>query len=278
MSPEVEYCRNKAAPEGSNLHYATLFESADLRLKLLPVFALHYEISDCLTASTDPGVTRIKLEWWSEELARLSEQKSRHPVTIRLQQVLNNPRTDRICLMEYLQTIMSIAGRQSTPAIIDWFDTLTHGLGQIWAPAISLSGLLNGPADTVLRTNGGTIFLLELLQNLYPLSVRGYQFLPDELLEQHATSPSDLIEGTDNTASSGLCKVLIEMVLDRLNTCYSRLLIEDQNIPSYPLIMNRLAVNVCAEIRDDGYQLLRHKIALTPIRKLWIAARTRYYK
>jgi len=278
MNPEDDYCRNKAAPEGSNLHYATLFESAKLRLQLLPVFALHYEISECLTASTDPGVTRVKLEWWSEELSRLSAQQPRHPVTTRLLQVLDEPQIDSTCLVEYLHTIVSIAARPSSPGVIDWFETLTRGLGQIWTPATRLSGLVNSPIDTVLRINGGTIFLLELLQNLHPLSARGYRFLPDELLEQYGTSASDLLTDTDKSAASGICKVLIEMVEDRLVSCYTGLLKEKQTIPSYPLIMNRLALNVCSEIRQDGYQLLHHKIALTPIRKLWIATRTRYYK
>ncbi len=278
MEIEADYCRNNAAPAGSNLHYALLFEPEELKNQLLSVFALHYEISACLTASADPDVTRMKLEWWSEELLRLSETKPRHPITLALQPIINATQIDSSPLLKYLATINFIITRQSIATINDWFDKLTRGLGQIWLFAARLSVRENSPSGSLIQTNGGTIFLLELLQNLGLFIARGYMFLPDELLEQHGYNRYELVSDKEDGSTNALFRILIDRLEQQLDTCYALLLKDKGNTPHYNLIMNRLAKNTCIEIRLDGYQLIRHKIVLTPIRKLWIATRTRYYK
>lgn len=278
MEIQHDYCREKAAPAGSNVHYAILFEPEELKHQLLPVFALHYEISACLTASTDPGVTRMKLEWWSEELIRLSEAKPRHPITLSLQSIINKTHVSNTPLLKYLATINAIIARQSIATINDWFDKLTRGMGQIWLFAASLSVRENSPSGSLIQTNGGTIFLLELLQNLGLYISRGYIFLPDELLEQHEYNKYELVSDREDGSTNAMFKILIDRLEQQLDTCHASLLKDKGNTPDYNLIMNRLAKNVCIEIRLDGYQLLRHRIALTPVRKLWIATRTHYYK
>ena len=41
------------------------------------------------------------------------------------------------------------------------------------------------------------------------------------------------------------------------------------------MILAEILLVTLAEIRRDGYRILHHRIALTPLRKLWIAWRTR---
>ena len=132
MNVHQIYCREKAAPDGSNLYYALLFESEDLKTQLRPLFALHYEITACLSASTDPGVTHMKLNWWSEELTRLSEGNPHHPITVSLQSITDDIRNNSAPLLNYLTTIHSIVMKQSITGFDDWFDSLTQGLGHIW--------------------------------------------------------------------------------------------------------------------------------------------------
>ena len=49
---------------------------------------------------------------------------------------------------------------------------------------------------------------------------------------------------------------------------------EDARAQRPGLVMAAIYRTLLAEIRSDGYRVLDHRVALTPIRKLWIAWKT----
>jgi 15-cis-phytoene synthase len=266
MTNADQYCLEKASPDGSSLYYALLFEQPDVRRKLLPLFALHYEISDCLTASSDPGVIRVKLQWWSEELARLSGHEPRHPVTTALLPVVVENGTDMALFNHYLETTGTLLSRRAASlSASEWLQQMQSGLGDLWMAAAAIANRQATPAP-VLQQNGGTIFLVELLQNIHYLIPRGIVFIPEELRETPDAQGIALVR----------FQTVFETLEAQLAQDYPALLRLGKQTDYYHRIMNRLASAVCAEIRLDGYQLIRHKIVLTPLRKLWIATRTRY--
>jgi len=265
MSNPDSYCQQKAAPDGSNLYYALLFESAETRRYLLPLFALHYEIADCLTASTDPGVIRVKLQWWSEELVRLADHAPRHPITMALLPVVAETGLDPALFSQYLDTTNSLLSRRSSslPAM-EWLGQMQTGLGALWKAAATIPNS-NSNSLALLQQNGGTVFMVELLQNIHYLIPRGLVFIPDELREVP----------DEHGVSLARFRTLFDTLETQLGQDYVALK-GTGRIGYYHRIMNRLACTICTEIRLDGYQLPKHKIVLTPLRKFWIATRTRY--
>lgn len=277
LSNNAEYCRAGAAPEGSNLHYALLFESDAAQERILPVFALHHEIAGCLTASSDPGVNRLKLQWWCEELERLSAGGARHPVTLSLQHTGRSFEAILPPLRRYLAAIISITGGHSHPiGFDDWYSRLTGELGQLWLAARDPQDRPPSADLSLHVANGGNILLLDLVQDSLPLLSRGYRLYPDDLLELHQCTHDDLIAPGHGTVSQGVFQTVIDRIADRLDTDYTCLPRHNRTEGWYELILNRLAAATCGEIRDDAYRLLQHRIALTPLRKFWIAVRTRY--
>lgn len=275
VTVQDDYCRDKAAPAGSSLYYATLFETEEVKRRLYPVFALHYEIADILTASPDPGVTRVKLQWWVEEIERLFRQEPRHPVATRLSPLLPDLGKDPAPLLEYLALTDSLVSRPFIQGVDEWFDVLSRGFGRIWEMASRVDGRERDDDPAGSRDNGGIIFILDLLQSLPLLASRGYLMLPAELLEKHGIRENDLPAGAGESAAVPLFGELVERTQSRLDSFYHITKKSRQRIPLYQLIMNRISASTCREIQQDGNRLLQHKIVLTPLRKLWIAGRTR---
>ena len=245
-----DYCREKAAPAGSNLYYALLYEAEAIKPRLQAVFALHYDVVDVLTASPDPGVTRLKLKWWMEEIERLFRGEPRHPVTTRLLPVLREADLDQRPLLEYLALMDSLVSRPGFAGLDDWFARLSGGLGRIWQLAAKVDGRESMQQDAA-GFNGGTIFSLELLQNPPLLAARGHVLLP-------------------GAADHGMFQVLIDSIQSRLDEAYRGL--QPARPPAYPLIMNRIAAATCAEFRRDGFyerfpargQVERHLLGVGP--------------
>lgn len=89
MSPDEDEWGfpNRATPIGSANYYAVRFSPPGERRRnalLLGWFAL---IEDIARMPHDPGVARLKLDWWRGELATLDGGTPRHPLLVALDQV-----------------------------------------------------------------------------------------------------------------------------------------------------------------------------------------------
>jgi phytoene synthase len=77
---------NGATPVGSARYYAVRFADPGARDALALLLLWYDDIRAIAAAPRDPGIARLKLDWWTEELQRLRQQRARHPVSRALQQ------------------------------------------------------------------------------------------------------------------------------------------------------------------------------------------------
>ena len=61
---------NRATPPGSSAYYSVRFAPLRLRHDLAAVLAWRHEVRAILEEVSDPGVARLKLNWWIEEMER----------------------------------------------------------------------------------------------------------------------------------------------------------------------------------------------------------------
>ena len=79
---------NAATPLGSGNYYAVRFSPQPQRDLNAMLLAWYDTIAGIALTPTDPGVARLKLDWWRSEItATLDEQKPRHPLMIGLSRV-----------------------------------------------------------------------------------------------------------------------------------------------------------------------------------------------
>ncbi len=76
---------NRATPPGSAAYYAVRLAAPLRRDTLAMLLAWHQLIRDIATDPVDPGVARLKLDWWRQELARMADCEARHPLAVALQ-------------------------------------------------------------------------------------------------------------------------------------------------------------------------------------------------
>ena len=81
MDTNLHYCRTKVAPDGSDFYYALHFHAQEQQRALLALFTFGAELQFILDTIEDPGVARVKLEWWRQEWVNFSQNRSRHPIT-----------------------------------------------------------------------------------------------------------------------------------------------------------------------------------------------------
>jgi phytoene synthase len=105
---------NRATPVGSARYYAVRFAKPRKRAALALLLLWYDEIRRIAAAPRDPGVARLKLDWWGDELQRLRQQQARHPVSRALQQLSG---LDAACVTQMMTVIEATENEIVAPAL-----------------------------------------------------------------------------------------------------------------------------------------------------------------
>jgi phytoene synthase len=103
---------------------------------------------------------------------------------------------------------------------------------------------------------------------------RGRIYLPLDELERFGVSPADLLGGHEGDSLRHLIDFQIERALGVYREAFEKLPAIDRAAQRPGIMMAAIYRTLLEEIRADGCRVLRQRIALTPVRKLWIASRT----
>jgi phytoene synthase len=99
-------------------------------------------------------------------------------------------------------------------------------------------------------------------------------YLPQDELARFSVSTEDILHSRE----SDNFRRLIEFQIERAETYYTQafaeLPAEDRKNQRPGFIMAAIYRTLLEEIKDDGCQVLRQRVSLTPIRKLWIGWKT----
>ncbi len=261
-----DYCTAKGIPDGSNLYYACLFENQKNKDRIICLHALNNELSDVLVECSDPGLARIKYQWWQEELDRLAQHQARHPLTKQIQQL--NAANDK--LITDLKT--AVTGYEKfiqlgQPASLQTCLTLfMSSAGYIWKQSIAE---VDGISEDLLQAVTTMAAFYQLLASLQQPNIY--------LTEACCIVPANYCEVQDLTNPASFRQIekgftsLIEDVVQGLDDGYLEWKHQMKYKYRVALILNRLARATATEILDENSQLMNKRVSLTPFRKLCIA-------
>jgi len=103
---------------------------------------------------------------------------------------------------------------------------------------------------------------------------RGRVYLPLDELASHGLSAEDILARRGGDAFRRLMAFQADRAESFYEAAFAKLAPEDRRDQRAGLIMAAIYRALLREIRDDGFGVLERRIALTPLRKLWIAWKT----
>lgn len=279
--PEVTggagYFEANAAPPGSALYYACLFvEPAAHRPLVLALHTLENELIKSLTSVQDPGVARLKLEWWCDEIQRAGNAEARHPLGQTLQPYIlaGTPAAER--LIAAIQALEAELAARDAGDFATLLQQYRDHFGPFWRLSAACCDIRDDNALDQAATIGALHHMQRALQGLtHSLNQGLCRPLPHDELEQAGLAPETLA-GAENGP-------------DFLRQQAARLAQQQEtarrDFPAaaapkllHGLILTRLDTILLGEIARDGDGNLLHKsYSLTPLRRLWHAWRTRQW-
>ena len=273
MTPE-EYCRNKAAPAGSNLYYSTLYHDAQTRRILYALFAFLDELNEVVYGSSDPGAARVTLHWWFEEIGRMFSGEARHPVTRELSRFENAGFLSQQELLGCIAAMAQFLDRPQINAYPDWLEKHSAASGSIWKIAGQACGCTELGKLAVLAQAGCCYGAFELLHHVRHFVRLDLEVLPSELLAIHNLFLNIIIQPEYGETAKRFFIDLFERLHNDMETCLIGLRGEDTSNLLFSRVMLRILSALCQEYQSSKVPITETRISLTPIRKLWIAWRT----
>jgi phytoene synthase len=270
MSPD-QYCQNKAASSGSNFYYSFLFLPAEQRSAIVALYAFCREIDDVVDECSDNDIARRKLDWWREEINACFQGQASHPVTRALQAALQHYNLP----IEYFQEIIDGMAMDLEQQRYDSFSELALYCHRVAGVVGLLSAEIFGyqRRETLKYAEAlGTAFqLTNIIRDVREDAERGRIYLPLDELHDYRINPHDLLKGE----ADDRLRELLAFQASRAREYYARALGQLPEADRYAqrsgLIMAAIYQTLLDEIEADDFQVLQHRIRLTPLRKFWIA-------
>lgn len=273
MTP-AEYCQSKAAQSGSSFYYSFLFLPKERREAITALYAFCREVDDIADECKDVAIARIKLEWWRHELAQTYADNPSHPVS---QALLPAIRAYDLALEQFEEIIDGMEMDLQHVRYPD-FKSLQLYCYRVAAVVGQLAAAIFGftERNTLKYAHdlGIAFQLTNIIRDVGEDAQRNRIYLPQDELAQFGVSEKDILTGQ---TSPGF-RALLAHQTARAQQFYQQAMQElpqaDRRNQRPGLVMAAIYQAVLNEIARDGYPVLKQRVSLTPIRKLWLAWRT----
>ncbi len=273
MTPD-EYCQQKAAQSGSSFYYSFLFLPPERRRAITALYAFCREVDDVVDEVADPALARVKLAWWRTEIANLFSGQAQHPVTKALTPFVAPCRLDAARMNEIVDG-MEMDLTHTRYADFESLRLYAHrAAGVVGQLSASIFGYREDGTLEYAESLGIAFQLTNIIRDVGEDARRGRVYLPADELARHGLTPEDVIARRDGAAFRQVMVLQGERAECFYESAFAKLPAVDRRDQRAGLIMAAIYRTLLAEIRRDGFDVLERRVALTPLRKLWIAWKT----
>jgi phytoene synthase len=273
LTPD-EYCQQKAAKSGSSFYYSFLFLPVPRRRAITALYAFCREVDDVVDEVSDPGVARTKLAWWRTEVADLFAGHPHHPVTRALQPHIAEYGLDAARLNEIIDG-MEMDLTHHRYADFESLRLYCHRVaGVVGQLSASIFGYRDPRTLEYAEALGIAFQLTNIIRDVGEDARRGRVYLPADDLARFGLGVEDILQLRGGPAFEQLMAFETQRAEAYYDEAFAKLPAADRRDQRAGLIMAAIYRTLLREIRRDDFAVLQQRIALTPLRKLWIAWKT----
>jgi 15-cis-phytoene synthase len=270
MTPE-DYVQQKAAASGSSFYYAFLFLPKPRRAAITAFYAFCREVDDVVDEVTDSGVARTKLAWWQAEVAKSFAGQPSHPV---MQALMPHSGPCRIeqrhlqAVIDGCQMDLEQTRYLDFPALERYCHLVAGIVGEVSAHIFGQTD----PATTAYAHKLGLAFqLTNIIRDVGEDALRGRIYLPISELQRFDVKAHELLKRQYSDRFTSLMRFQAERAHALYDEALALLPAADRRAQKPGLMMASIYRTLLREIERDNFQVLHQRIALTPLRKLWLA-------
>ena len=257
-----------------SFYYSFLFLPPERRRAITALYAFCREVDDTVDECTDQSIARIKLAWWRNEVSNTFAGKPEHPVMKALQ-----PHIAPYQLQEqHVQAI--IDGMEMDLDQTRYLDYAAlqrycwHVASVVGILSASIFGAANAQTLQYAEKLGLAFQLTNIIRDVGDDARKGRIYLPINELQQFEVTAADILNARPSEKFEALMRFQTERAQKIYDEAFALLPKEDRRAQRPGLMMAAIYRTLLDEIERDGFHVLKQRISLTPLRKLWLAWKT----
>lgn len=277
MTPQ-QYVQQRAAGSGSSFYYAFLFLPPPRRAAITAFYAFCREVDDVVDEVHDDAVASAKLRWWRAEVAAMVRGEPTHPVTQALAPCMApyDIRAEHLfAVIEGCETDLRQNRFLDFAALSHYCHLVAGIVGEV---ASGIFGRTEAATVVYAHKLGLALQLTNIIRDVGDDARRGRIYLPIADLQRFDVKAHELLKREAPWGYSGRFSALMRFQAERAQSLYDEALSllppSDRATQKPGLMMANIYRTLLFEIERQGFQVLHQRTSLTPLRKLWIAART----
>jgi phytoene synthase len=278
-NPE-QYVQHKAAASGSSFYYAFLFLPPRKRAAITAFYAFCREVDDVVDETQDSGVAAAKLAWWRQEVQASFAGRPTHPATRALMPLAAEHGIDAaplLAVIEGCQIDLQQSRFLDYPALEHYCGLVAGVVGEV---AASIFGASDPRTRQYAHRLGVAMQLTNIIRDVGDDARRGRIYLPMAELQRFDVKAVEILKREAPWGYSERFAALMRFQAERAHRSFDEALAllpeRDRSAQRPGLMMANIYRTLLREIEADGFRVLHQRTSLTPLRKLWIAARTHW--
>lgn len=273
MTPD-QYCQDKAAKSGSSFYYSFMFLPADKRRAITALYAFCREVDDVVDECSDINVARTTLVWWRGQVAEIFGGKPQHPVAIALIPVVKQFNMAQEHLLEIIDG-MEMDLEQHQYADFKALQLYCYRVASVVGLlAAGIFGYTDRKTLKYAHDLGIAFQLTNIIRDVGEDARRGRIYLPQDELARFGVHTRDILNSNETTEFQKLMQFQIERAQHFYLQAFEQLPAADRKSQRTGIIMAAIYRATLDEVVASGCHVMKERISLTPLRKLWLAYKT----
>jgi phytoene synthase len=270
MTPQ-QYVQEKAAASGSSFYYAFLFLPTHRRAAITAFYVFCREVDDVVDEVNDPGVAATKLAWWHREVDQAYQGHPQHPVLQALMPLVADFQIEARHLHAIIEGC-EMDLRQTRYLDFNSLRGYCHLVaGVVGEVSARIFGQTEPNTTPYAHTLGLAFQLTNIIRDVGEDALRGRIYLPIDELQQFDVKAHEILQRVDSPRFQSLMNFQCERALALYDEALAQLPAADRRTQKPGLMMASIYRTLLHEIRAARFPVLRERVSLTPLRKLWLA-------
>lgn len=275
MNP-LDYCQQQVAPAGSELYYSLLFAEQTKRQAALALYTFGQTLAAIGYECQDETIALAKLHWWLSEINALYNDHPTHPVTQALQLTQLNQQLPQEIFISWINAEIN----QLTSGLYTDYTTWQQAIYAKPSGLKLVASYVFGNNNTALINFVHELDLCCCLIDSIDYLARDVQHnrlqfsLAD--LEMHQVDIHMLKQRHTTQELQQLLNAQAERARNAAQAAYAALPARVTALQLPQLILLRLRLALLDEIAANNFNVLAEQVRLTPLRKCWLAYRTKW--
>ncbi|MGO8756451.1 MAG: presqualene diphosphate synthase HpnD [Gallionellaceae bacterium] len=273
MTPD-QYCQQRAAASGSSFYYSFMFLPPDKRRAITALYAFCREVDDVVDECSDENVARTTLAWWRGQVAAIYHGMPQHPVCQALAPMVkqfNLPQEHLLEIVDGMEMDLNRHNYENFKSLQLYCYRVASVVGLM---AAEIFGYTDRRTLKYAHDLGIAFQLTNIIRDVGEDARRGRIYLPLDELQQFGVGASDILNARESEGFYKLMQFQIERAQRFYRQAFEQLPDADLKAQRTGLIMAAIYRTTLDEIVASGCHVLRERISLTPLRKLWLAYKT----